>query len=127
MKNTIIDKNGDPVIISATALTPIAFKHTFGEDMLKTLAAIHKGETDKAEMIDACGKMAFIMAAQAANENNFEAVMSLTINDYYKFLNGFNSDAFTNEQTQVTVIGTWFNNADVIEKAKNPASRPNAT
>ena len=127
MKNTITDKNGDPVIISATALTPIAFKHTFGEDMLKTLAAFCEANDVRYFLIDACGKMAFIMAAQAANETNFEAVMSLTINDYYKFLNGFNSDAFTNEQTQVTVIGTWFNNADVIEKAKNPASRPNAT
>lgn len=124
MKNTLTDRNGDPVVICATALAPIAFKHIFGTDMLKSLIALREPGKDKADVLDLSPKMAFVMAAQAANLNDYRAVMNKTIEDYYDFLNMFDSGYFETELTQVTIMGTWFNNADVIEKAKNPQSPP---
>ena len=124
MKNTLTDKKGDPVIIEATALTPIAFKHIFGGDMLKDLTAIRKGERDKTEIFELLSKMAFVMATQAANINNAGAVMSATVEGYYDFVNTFDSNYFTQQETQGVIYGTWFNNADVIDKAKNLPSPP---
>lgn len=124
MKNTLTDRNGDPVVICATALAPIAFKHIFGADMLKAIIAMRKSTGDKTEMLDITSKMAFVMAAQAANLNDYKAVMSKTVDDYYDFLNQFEGGYFETEQTQVTILGTWFNNADVIDKAKNRQSPP---
>ena len=124
MKNTLTDKNGEPVVICATALCPIAFKHTFGADMLKDLTAIRNGEAEATDVFELVSKLAFIMSAQAENEKDFIKVMSLTDSDYYEFLNRFDSGYFMDEKTHLLVFGTWFNNAEVIDKAKNPQSPP---
>lgn len=124
MKNTLTDRNGDPVVICATALAPIAYKHIFGADMLKSLMSLRETTSNKVEVFDTTSKMAFVMATQAANLNDFKAVMDKTEDDYYAFLNQFEGGYFEQELVQVTILGTWFNNADVIEKAKNPQSPP---
>lgn len=125
MKTTIENKHGEPVIMDATALTPIAFKHTFGADMLKDLNAIRKGDADETTLLELAGKMAFIMTATAENEKDFKKVMSLTLDDYYEFLNSFSSDYFQRGDVQFLIYGTWFNNAETIDKAKNLTSPPN--
>lgn len=125
MKTTLENKHGEPVVMDATALTPIAFKHTFGADMLKQLNAIRKGDADETELFELAGKMAFIMTATAANEKEFEKVMHLTLDDYYKFLFDFTSDYFQRGDVQMLIYGTWFNNAETIDKAKNLTSPPN--
>lgn len=124
MKNTLTDRNGDPVVICATALAPIAYKHIFGSDMLRELITLRDSKSNKADIFDTTSKMAFVMAAQAANLNDFKSVMSKTEEDYYAFINEFEGGYFETDIVQATIIGTWFGNADVIEKAKNLQSPP---
>lgn len=125
MKNTLTDKKGDAVLIEATALTPIAYKHVFGADMLKEINKIKNGDKDPEDIYDLASQMAFIMATQAANLNDYQAVMNATIDSYYEFLNNFDSDYFNNMEHYYVILGTWFNNADVIDKAKNLQSPQN--
>lgn len=125
MKNSIIDRKGDPVLIEATALTPIVYKHTFGGDMLKDMTAIRNGSLDKNDIFDLCAKCAFIMSKQVTHNKDLAGLMSLKIEDFYEFLNDFESNSFMTEETQAIIFGTWFNNANVIDKVKNPQSPPN--
>lgn len=124
MKNTITDKKGDPVIIEATALTPIAYKHIFGGDMLKDLNTLRGENGEKTDFFELCSKMAFVMVTQAANINDTVAVMRAEITDYYDFMNNYESDYFQSLDTQAVILGTWFNNASVIDKIKNLQSPP---
>ena len=127
MKNTITDKRGEPVIIEATALTPIAFKHIFGADMLRELTALRDENADKTEIVELCSKMAFVMATQAANIKDVNAVMSATVEGYYEFLNTYDSDYFQHLDNQGIILATWFNNASVIDKVKNLQSPQSAS
>ena len=124
MKNTITNKQGDPVIIEATALTPIAYKHVFGGDMLKDLNAIRNGARESMDFFAISSQMAFVMATQAANIKDTSAVMRSTIENYYDFLNDFESDYFQSLDVQGVILATWFNNASVIDKIKNLQSPP---
>lgn len=127
MKNTITNKAGDPVVIEATALTPIAYKHVFGADMLKDLNAIKDAKQDPEEIFTLSSQMAFIMATQAANTKDVSAVMGATMTGYYEFLNAFESDYFQKLDTQGVILATWFNNASVIDKVKNLQSPRSAS
>lgn len=119
MKNTITDKAGEPVIIEATALTPIAYKHVFNSDMLKDLNQIKDGDRDGIEFFELLSKMAFVMARQAANLKDINAVMSATFEDYLEFINSFESNYFQTLDAQGVILATWFNNASVMDKVKN--------
>lgn len=127
MKNTLTDKNGDPVVITASALTPIVYKHVFGGDMLKDLNAIRNGAVESTNIFDLNSKCAFVMAAQAEHAKDLSALMAVTQTNYYEFLDRFSSDYFFSESAQGLVFGTWFNNAEVIDKAKNPQSPQSAS
>ena len=124
MKNTITNKQGDPVIIEATALTPIAYKHIFGGDMLKDLKEIRGGDREKTDFFELCSQMAFVMATQAANLKDASAVMNADKAGYYEFLNDYESNYFQSTDVQGVILATWFNNASVIDKIKNLQSPP---
>jgi len=126
MENKIIDRNGTAVVITATALVPIAYKHTFGSDMLKGFADIKNGKTEPVEIFDLCSKCAFIMSEMHNRETDFVSMMSLKLEDYYAFLMRFDSDYFSREKTTGAVFDTWFNNAETTDHAKNPPSPPSA-
>lgn len=126
MKKTITDKTGAEVVLSATALVPIAYKHLFGCDMLKSFADIKNGKTEPVEIFDLCSKCAFIMSEMHNRETDFVSMMTLKLEDYYAFLMRFDSDYFSREKTTGAVFDTWFNNAETTDHAKNPPSPPSA-
>lgn len=126
MEKKIIDRTGAEVVLSATALVPIAYKHTFGCDMLKSFADIKNGKIEPVEIFNLCSKCAFIMSEMHNRETDFVSMMTLKLEDYYAFLMRFDSDYFSREKTTGAVFDTWFNNAETTDHAKNPPSPLNA-
>lgn len=122
MEKIITDKTGAEIVLSSTALVPIAYKHTFGCDMLKSFADIKNGKVESTDIFDLCAKCAFIMSEMHTRETDFVSMMTLKLEDYYSFLMRFDSDFFIKEETTTAVFDTWFNNAETTDHAKNPPS-----
>lgn len=103
--------DGQTLALSANAATPIRFKMTFGEDLLKELS-----ETERTtELPDTVAQLTYIMAKQATGETS-----DLSFENYLSWLEKI-GDPTAFLQKSAEIIKFYLTNVKTGSKAKNPS------
>lgn len=106
----------EEVPVKATGFTTILFKRFTGNDLMSVL-------TDKereSEKINDVLALFYCMSVQAKEETIGAMLNKVTdTNDYYEFLNRFESRDLYSQDVLTAVITTWVSSTDSKSKAKN--------
>ena len=120
MKKTIKIANKE-YNLESTALTSLAYKKLFGEDILATLGSFKTDNITGAQASDAIesvSKLAFVMNKQA-DGLPVKDLMHLKEDDFYEWLNQFEYGALYDADTIADILGVWSGNLTTSVKAKN--------
>lgn len=111
------EKNYD---MRASALTAIIYKNIFGADLIKALT--NAKETNN---LDLFKQLAFVMNWQAQKRqiNATEALKSLSITDYYIWLDELEEMDFYSEEVLREITTLWLNNQKSVIEIKNANSQ----
>ena len=96
--------------LNANAATPVRFKMTFGEDLLKILGA---SESDASSLPDTVAQLSYVMNKQALKE-----VSNLSFDDYLLWLEEF-EDPTVFLQNSADIMSFYLQNVKTSSKAKN--------
>lgn len=119
MKKTIKIGTKEVELVS-TALTSLAFKKIFDEDILQTIGLLRQGTKDSSEAATAVNdisRLAFIMNKQSTC--SVKELFDLGEFDYYEWLNEFERSDFYDSNTIAEVISAWSGNLATSVEAKN--------
>lgn len=108
------------VELVSTALTSLAFKKIFDEDILQTIGLLRQGTKDSAEASTAVtdiSRLAFVMNKQSTC--SVKELMNVSELDYYEWLNDFERNDFYDPETITAVISAWSGNLATSVDAKN--------
>lgn len=113
---------GTPIKMTASAATAYRFKQIFKADILKELAADHGADTEAQgwELMDMATKLAFVMQAQAGEED----VARLSEESFLTWLDGFAPTDFLDEGTLLEILRLFNGDAPSVEAKKNTQPQP---
>lgn len=107
---------GTEVPVKATGFTTILFKRFTGNDLMSVLTAKDR----EAEKINDVLSLFYCMSVQAREETIGGMLNAVTdTNDYYEFLNRFESRHLYSQEVLTAVITTWVSSTDSKSTAKN--------
>lgn len=101
--------------LKSTAGTAIFYKRIFRKDILREIT---DSSIDDLSVIDACQKLAFIMAMQADGTATTK-MLELTEVDYIDWVDQFDSEAFQNVDIVYGILGTWNKTVNTSVPEKN--------
>lgn len=116
---TIGEKTFD---IRTSALTSTIYRSLFKNDLTIEISKLQNG-TDTANL-ELFKQLAFVMVWQAIprTQRTTEAMKSLTINDYYDWLEELEESDFYNPQLLKDITGSWLGNQKSVIELKNAQS-----
>ena len=115
------------VPMESTALTSLAYKKIFGDDILRTLGTFRKLNVTGSEAnsaIDGVSQLAFVMAKQADDTITVKDLMRLTEDDYYEWLNTFEYGDLIDSETISQILDVWSGNLATTVDPKNAVDAP---
>lgn len=119
MKKTIKIGNQEVELVS-TALTSIAYKRLFNDDILTSLGVLHAGTKEgavAADTVEDMMKLAYVMHKQATV--SVKELLSLDEIDYYEWINNFDRTDFYAADVITSVISVWSGNLATSVESKN--------
>lgn len=111
------------ITLESSALTTIAYKKVFNEDILQIIdrmAGEHEREDTNASL-EAIGKLAFIMSKQAEGISVAE-LLSLDEMTYYEWLNTFDRSDLMQADFITNTLRIWNGNLTTTIDSKNAES-----
>lgn len=117
----IINIGNRQITMESTALTSLAYKKLFGEDILATLGTFKQTNITGVEAtnaIDSVSQLGFIMAKQA-DKTPVKELMSLDIEAYYEWLNQFDYGELYDAEIVSEILSVWSGNLTTSVDAKN--------
>ena len=117
----IINIGNRQITMESTALTSLAYKKLFGEDILATLGTFKQTNITSVEAtnaIDSVSQLGFIMAKQA-DKTPVKELMSLDIEAYYEWLNQFDYGELYDAEIVSEILSVWSGNLTTSVDAKN--------
>ena len=107
--------------LESTALTSLAYKKLFNEDILSTLGSFKTENMTGAQAstaIESVSKLAFVMNKQALGTPTKE-LMHLEEDDYYDWLNQFEYGELYDAEIVSEILSVWAGNLATSVKGKN--------
>lgn len=117
----IINIGNRQITMESTALTSLAYKKLFGEDILATLGTFKQTNITGVEAtnaIDSVSQLGFIMAKQA-DKTPVKELMNLDIEAYYEWLNQFDYGELYDAEIVSEILSVWSGNLTTSVDAKN--------
>lgn len=101
----------------SSALTAMIYKNLFGKDLIAQLQETKESKSN----LDLFKELAFVMAWQAIpkKEKITEALKSLSLADYYEWIDGIEEIDFYNEEVLREITLLWLSNQQSIIQLKN--------
>lgn len=106
----------EEVPVRATGFTTVLFKRFTGNDLMSSIT----DKTKSTEKINDVLSLFYCMNVQAT-ENRIGDMFNKVadINDYYEFLNRFDSKDLYSETTMMAIVSTWIESSSPTSEAKN--------
>lgn len=117
----IVQIGAKEIEMTSSALTSLAYKKLFGQDILAMLGEFKtEGVTGEkaSEAIEKVGQLGFIMAKQASGMPVKE-LMKLTEIDFYEWIDGFNYADLYDAEVVAKILAVWTQNLNVGIEGKN--------
>lgn len=120
-KSMIVKIGAKEIEMTSSALTSLAYKKLFGQDILATLGEFKtEGMTGEkaSEAIEKVGQLGFIMAKQASGMPVKE-LMKLTEVDFYEWIDGFTYADLYDAEVVAKILAVWTQNLGTNITGKN--------